>query len=409
MNARPLISHLVVALVAFGLAYVVFSRAGEHRSLERPSDPVVAFTDALKVAEPHARAQALLDFFAVADPAWAERLRAEVAQEDGSKIELDELSETLFASWWARTDPDAAFEQRVDPAWTNRHPWLREVMRAWVERDQVRAAEATGKLPPNPDRGRVEALRVLVEHWWDKPVSTDVAPLLNLIAALPVTARAAAIQRLIETSIQKRGIDATEAFVEAIPQQEAFDLTVQQEMLARYGQALVDHDLARAKSFALKHGQGRDGSGILRHLAFSWGAKDGPAAMDWAMNLPDTPERPGVVMRVWLSYRNAKSDEAGEWLISQEPSLVLEGVFQRFLTGTASVDASAALEIASRTKDPALRERLLAAVGVGWMKADRAAAEKWLDTVELAPELEERVRSAPVVVAPPMQAQPSGG
>ena len=130
--------------------------------------------------------------------------------------------------------------------------------------------------------------------------------------------------------------------------------------------------------------------------------------MAWAMTLPDTPERPGVVMRVWLSFRNAHAEEASSWLLSQEPSPVLESVFQRFLTGTASVDASGALEIASRTKDPALRERLLTAVGVGWMKTDPAAAGKWLDTVELAPELEAQVRqSAPV--GPPTPQPHSGG
>ena len=78
------------------------------------------------------------------------------------------------------------------------------------------------------------------------------------------------------------------------------------------------------------------------------------------------------------------------------------------LTGTASVDASAALEIAERTKDPALRERLLAAVGVGWMKTDPAAAGKWLDTVELAPELEAQVRQS-VPAGPPTPQPHSGG
>jgi hypothetical protein len=115
------------------------------------------------------------------------------------------------------------------------------------------------------------------------------------------------------------------------------------------------------------------------------------------MTLPDSPERAGIVMRVWLSFRSAHPEEASAWLLAQEPSGALEGVYQRYLTGTASIDPKQALELAERAKEPGLRERMLAAVGVGWMKTDPEAARKWLDTVELAPELEERVRqSVPV-------------
>ena len=112
------------------------------------------------------------------------------------------------------------------------------------------------------------------------------------------------------------------------------------------------------------------------------------------MGLPDGPERPGVVMRVWLSFRAAHAEEAAEWLLAQEPTGVLEAVYQRYLTGTASLDPKEALAIAEKAEDPALRERMLTAVGMGWMKTDREGALAWLDTVELAPELEERVRQA---------------
>lgn len=397
MNSRLLASHLGVALLAFGLGYLVFSgfSSGDGASGpgDRPSDPVAAFAEALAIEEPHARTRALLDFFAVADPAWAERLRAEV-NNPGSPILLDEIAETLFASWWARTDPKAAFENVANPGWPNRHPWIRYVMRAWVVADPVRAAEAVASLPPNPDRGQLEAMREVVEHWWDAPTSVDPAPLIAMIHKLPVVSRAASIQRLIEASIAHRGIDATEQWIEALPKEEAFGVSVQQEMLARFGQSLIDHDMGRAVRWAQEHGAGREGSGILRHMAFTWGAKNGPAAMEWGMTLPDARERGGVLMRAWLSFRNAEPEKAAEWLEAREPDEILEAIFQRYLSGTAGLDANKALEIANRTKDPKIRERLLAAVGRGWMKTDPDAARKWLDTVELAPELEKQVRES---------------
>ena len=315
MNSRLVMSHLAVALLGLGLGYGIFASGGGvgFRTLARPEDPVAALAAAIKIEDAQARTQALLDFFSTADPSWAARLRAEVNQPE-SDLVLDEIGETLFASWWAKSDPQAAFENLVDPAWANRHPWLREVMKAWVASDPVRAAEAAGRLPPNPDRGRIEATRILVEHWWDKPVSTDPAPLLALIHTLEVKPRAAAIAQLIETSIKLRGLDTTEQFVESLPKDGDFGVDVQQEMLARFGQALLDRDVDRAIRWAERNGQGRNGSGILRHLAFSWGVKDGPAAMNWAINLPETSERPGIILRVWLSFRQAHPDESRDCL-----------------------------------------------------------------------------------------------
>ena len=409
MNARLLSSHLAVAILAFGLGYAVFSygegKASSAGKLQRLDDPVAALTDALRIEDAPARTQALLDFFAAADPAWAERLRAEVNQ-PGSELILDEIGETLFAQWWAKSDPEAAFKNIVDPAWANRHPWIREVMRAWVASDPSRAAEATASLPPNPDRGQVEATRILVQHWWDKQANSDPGPLLVLIHKLEVVPRASAIHILIQNSIKKRGIDVTEKFVESLPQADALGVDVPQEMLGRYGQALLDVDVERAKRWAEKHGQGRDGAGILRHLAFSWGVKDGAAAMDWATGLPDSPQRAGIILRVWLSYRQAHPDESRDWLLAHEPTEVLEHIYSRYLTGTAGDDVEKALELAGRAKDLAVRDRLLAAVGTGWIQKDPEAAKKWLDSVELAPELKERVLRA-MPLAPAVQSIPA--
>jgi len=392
MNARPILLALAAALLGLGLGYVLFSpRAGGGLG-PAPADPIAAFHDALATPEPHARTRALLDFFATVDASWAPRLRSEVNQ-PGSKVQLDEIGEILFASWWARSDPAAAFANLVDPAWANRHPWVRYVTRAWAAADPAKAAEAVAGLPPHPDRGRMEAMRELVEHWWDGSQSNDVAPLLALIQEMPVTARAGAIERLLETSIDRVGLDETARFVESLPRPEAFGTSAEYELLARYGQILVERDVERARRFAEKHGRDDDGVGILRHMAFSWGVKDGPAAMEWAMGLDQLPERPSLIMRVWISFANAEPEKAAAWIEAREPDEVLEPVFRRYLSGIGGIDTQKALAIADRAKDAGRRERLLGAVGRGWIKADREAALEWLDSVELSPEIEQEVRA----------------
>lgn len=393
MNARAIATHLGVAVLAFALGYAVFSnRAGSTPEIRHSDDPVAEFAEIVQIEDAHARARGLVDFFASADPAWAERLRDAVDPAE-SKIVLDEIGEILFASWWARSNPEAAFERRIDPAWRNRNPWLREVMIAWSATDPTQAAKAANTLPPNPDRGVVEAVRILVDHWWDKPESADPTPLLDLIRKLEVVPRAGAIQRLIELSMKHRGVEATEAFVESLPEEEDIGVSVQSEVLARFGQSLLEYDKDHAIRWANKHGRGRKGSGVLRHLAFSWGQKDGPEAMQWAMNLEDETQRPAIVYRVWLSFRQEKPEEAAQWLLAQGPIPALEGVYARYLTGLGlEKKQTEAFEIAERAEDAALRDRLRAAVATGWAQSDPEATTKWLETAKLAPELEERIR-----------------
>lgn len=400
MKTGLIVSHLGIALAAFAVGRFAFAPASSRDSVALPDEPLAAFAEAVQIPDSHTRAQALLDFFARTDPSWADDLRAMLDEPD-SKLRLDEISEALFASWWAKSDPAAAFEHRVEPGWSDRHPWVREVMLRWVASDAASAALAADTLPPNVERGKLEATRVLVDHWWDNPVANDPTPLLALLEHLEVMPRAGAVQAVIQGLIAQRGVDGAEKFVESVAQQDTADVSLPEELLARFGQALVEIDVEHAKRWAAKHGEGRDGAGVLRHLAFSWGRKDGPAAMNWALNLPDTPQRPHVILRVWLSYRDAEPDRAAEWLMAQEPTGALEPIFRRYLVGTATLDAQKAISIVETAKDPAVRESLLAAVGIGWMKTDPEAAEKWLASVDLPAPMKEQVRKARALAGPP--------
>ena len=392
MNSRLVFSHLAAGALGLGLGLVVMrGLPGGGASLAPIGDPVAALGEAVAIEEPRARIRALLDFFDAADPAGAKRLRESVNEAD-SPIFLDETGEMLFAAWWAEQDPEAAFQNLIDPAWSNRHPWLREVMRAWVKRSPADAAAAAAALPPNPNLGSVEAARVLVDHWWDDPKNEDAAPILALINTLDTRTRGAAIYRLLEHAIEMRGVEATERIVEAVPESEDLTFDLRQEMFGRYVQNLVDKDIDAAVRFASKHARSREGLGVMRHLAFSWGGKDGPAAMRWAMDLPDTAARNRILVRAWLSYRKAQPELAAQWLAEQDANDVLMPIFQRYLLGTGGIDPKKALALAERATTPENRQILLAAVGTGWMKADPQAATEWLETAGLPPELEAQVR-----------------
>ena len=74
----------------------------------------------------------------------------------------------------AKADPEAAFRNRVDPAWTNRHPWVRTVAEEWVQRDPVAVAKAIDSLPQNPTQGRIEGARVVLDGWFERDETAAV-------------------------------------------------------------------------------------------------------------------------------------------------------------------------------------------------------------------------------------------
>ena len=144
-----------------------------------------------------------------------------------------------------------------------------------------------------------------------------------------------------------------------------------------------------------KHGEGRKGLGVLRHLAYYWGRKDPPAAMQWALALPDTRNRPEVIKRVWLSWSISDREGAVEWLQSQEPNALNHVIYGRYLRKFAKQDPDQALELASRASDPEIRDKMLIHVGQGWLNSDAEAAQAWLAGAGLSPELERQIRRRP--------------
>ncbi|MHA7838597.1 MAG: hypothetical protein ACX98W_14170 [bacterium] len=397
MHARSILTHLVTALLAFGLGWLVFGAPDtpvDREASSLPESPAMALAAILELDDPSDRAVRLVRFFEQTDPSAAIVLR-DVLIDQQEKGLVDEMAELLFASWWARSDPEAAFANIVDPGWANRHPWVRAVFREWVHQDPTAAAAAVESLPAEAARGRLEAARVVIDEWFELEDVPDPSRLLGLIEQLEIRRRAFAIQRVLNALVEQRGVDATQSFVEAVPESgSTFDYDLRQELMARMAVVLLDHDVERAVRWAEEHGHDRQGAGIRKHLAYYWGLKDGPAAMEWATGLPDTPDRSAVVARAWLSFGRVQPEKASDWLVERGPDGALQDVYARYLRNLAKNEPARALELAEQTADDEVREKMLMAVGQGWMRADREAAEAWLATAGLPPEIEKRIRRA---------------
>jgi hypothetical protein len=387
MNGRRMASYLAIAVLAFALGWSGGSGSrvdapqaarGEESGATSPEEAGRLLSEILEVEDVRARTKRLTEFFAATDPGFAPELRPLLVDPESERIR-DETVEALFAHWWAGHDPAAAYREAVNPAWSERHPWMREVMRTWTRRDPSAAAAAVLDLPPGATNGRLEAARAVVDTWVSIEDMPDPTPLLQVIKHLEPIARGSALQHVISSMAEHRGIEETLDFVRSVEADgnRGLDRDVALEVPARAGIVLLEYDPGLAVAWAEEHKDGPAAVGIHKHLAYYWGLRDGQAAMEWAMALP--PElRPMAVKRAWVSFGRKQKEVAREWLHARAPDVVLSGIYTQHLQILAEKEPQTALALAERSVDPATREQMLAAVLRGWMKSDPKAASAWL-------------------------------
>jgi hypothetical protein len=383
-----------VTVAAAGLSFLggywVAELKDANRGFRQP-DRAAALREILEIEPSREKVVVLARFLGDTKAEEAESLRGVLIEDP---LRLDELTEILFAEWWASADPAAAFEQRIDPPWENRHPWLRTVLSIWTRNDPRAAAAAVEQLPE--DR-RAAAVRTLLDNW-TQFAGDEPTPLFQLIRTLDVRPRGRALERFLDAMIEQNGVEAAEAFAEAQPD-DSMELGggMKNEVMGRMGVALANRDLELARQWAARHGEGkgRKGYGILLHLAFHWGARDGPAAMEWAMQLEPSDFKHGTIGRAFLSFQRVQREEAAAWLEARQPTPDLRQVFIPYLDHlVAREKPERAIEIAWTAEDVATRDSLLKSVGKSWLRRDPEAAERWIQESDLPPGVADAILEA---------------
>lgn len=398
MNAKSAVSHLAAALAAFALGFFL-ANAGllDFDSSGRPAaqadaDPATALQAILGVDDPVDRAAQLAAFFARTDPSTAPGLHEILLQRE-SGLYIDEMSELLFASWWAKSNPEAAFQNPINPPWADRHPWMRTVLGEWARKDPQAAAVAVQQMPAGPLKGRIGGARAVVDAWLTLDVMPEPSALIGVIAQLEPLTRSGAISHLLGSMIEDRGIDSTLDFARSVPPDDALSENFQQEFLARTAVVLIDHDIDRAIAWADEYAGTPNAAGIYKHLAYYWALRDGQPALEWALSLPDQPAKSTIVTRAWISFSRKHREQATVWVSSHAPHPMMQGAYNDYIKTLAETDAVSALALANRSPNAELRNAMLAAAAEGWMKQDPEAASAWLASAGLPQELADKIRA----------------
>jgi len=397
MTPRSVLAIVVALLVGIALGGALSptssSRGDADPAVQAADDPTAALESIISMESPRERARALVDLLDRTHPSSGllvhEKL-AELRTEPG----MDEIVEILVAEWWADAAPQIAFVHPVDPLWPDRHPWARTVVEEWAEKDPVAAAIAVQNMPEGPNKGRKSAARAVLDSWLTLETMPDPKTLLGVVAQLEPMARSGALHHVAKTLIEHRGIDEALDVIRDMPDERTPGGSVQQELLARTGVALLDFDSDRAVAWAAEHAGAPAGPGIHKHIAYYWGVNEGRPALEWALDLPGSPSKAMIVKRAWISYSRKHRDDAADWLRSRQPHPEMKDAYRDFIRSLAETEAENALELAERAEDPDYRDDLLAAAAEGWMTVDPEAAQAWLAGSGLPPELTQRVRAA---------------
>jgi hypothetical protein len=292
----------------------------------------------------------------------------------------------IFMLAWSRFDPEGALAQAL--AWPP--PWNRNAagaaMYAWAFREPeaaVAALEAT-------DAGELHDLMEgrLVAGWAH---SGRVREMDAYLTSLPRGPRRFKYIGMLAWELSKRGPGAVQGWAEDAPA--AFP-DYKAAVFLKATTTLAAADPAGTARWLEPHLARSYADGIMRVLTRSWATHDPRAAMQWLASRPAGVRRDTGVSNSFRVWYDRAPDEAMAWLASATPSLVYDAALSALIGQTLVDSARDAMEWALRIADDALREQILTNVGRRWLRGNRPAAEAWLSSGTLPPDLVDSIRLA---------------
>lgn len=370
-----LLLAIATGLVAAAFGYRVGVQNGLDLKLRQPiAESGSRLERTFTIPDADERAMRLVELFAELGP--ADLPAVEVGFERAMPF-VDPVAIVLFAEWWTRFDPQAAFE--ASTRWPLNDPNLGflTVMRAWARRDPVGARLAFESIEHPPRREA--ALLALAQGWSEFGDDQGLTSYLERVQR--GRGRQKAIDVLASTMVARRGIDATLEFAEGLPDDGAnrFKLHVYR----RVATAVTRVDPARGAAWAAEQADGPFGDTILRLVGTTWVRQDPDAAITWLRSLPKDEPRARAIReayRQWLTHDRAA---ALAWLPRTGASPELDPAVELYAVAIGFEDPLVGFDWAARIEDPDLRERATVNVGRVWMELDPKAAGAWLDAANL--------------------------
>ena len=274
--------------------------------------------------------------------------------------------------------------------WGGDDAWSRVVIRQWVRRDPQAALARALEVPSTPETVQFETYRALVQGWFDRS-DTDPDDLLPIFdRLLLIRPRGELIRIWVSLMLRTRGLDYSIAYAEAMPEHEN-TLGVKQQLMGRLASMLVNENFDEALAFANRNVDTKAGNKLGWYFVSAWAPIDGPAAMAWALDVPESRISFKIVERAFVKFQAADRQAAHAWMAKQPFSEELEPAYAIYVSSVAQEDHQRALALAGKFVSPRHRYRAYQAIGRSWIDDDREAAEAWVRSLDLPDELVKRI------------------
>ncbi len=253
------------------------------------------------------RATRVARFLRDAEPDDLEDLRYafETAALDAGDIEY-----ALFGHWWARFDPEAAYEFADSQIRMEQPRVVSEILRTWARIDpqglvESRVIERSGLLMPGFGPGLYDPA---VVGWFQsgEPGLSDF-----ILAIQDSEARAIALKAWVRMRVLRDGDVTTLEWTQSAP----YHASIKRQLLAGALSIIAHQNPKLAIQWLDKaEADGIDVGTFMARVANAWAHHEPRAALDWVLSFSDGPERFRAIRRVAQKWTRRDPQGMLEWV-----------------------------------------------------------------------------------------------
>ena len=294
--------------------------------------------------------------------AWAQTLPVEAER-------IDATNQVIVS--WARKNPPAAAQ------FANQHlefsdAVFGEIANAWAQHD---FSAATNWIATLPDDDKKNVTRLAVMETWSQHDPQGMANYALGLAAGDTQTRyltAACDQLAI------RDLPGTVGLLQTLS-----DAGLRQMILEQAAGSCDLPHLNPAAKFIAGMPAGDDQQAAIKGLLSSWLPVDPAAAVNWLHSFPETNAQPKQVQSAIETWAQSEPAAVAKWLANLPAGTTSTEMVDAFLAGAVVKHPEFVGQWIQSVADETQRQRYEVQTAQQWMKADPAAAIKWLDSLDL--------------------------
>jgi hypothetical protein len=359
-----------------------------------------AVEEALLAPQAFPRARRLIRLFEGLSP---ENVEGAARAVTSRAARWDPVDLQLFLTAWVHLDPLAAvLEVQSWPVQSRREIGMNTLIREWAASGRKLEAVNFVQTLQDPQLYNL-AVGPLVRGW---ALSGDVDGALDVARRLwDAEERRDVVDGFVRGVLHVSGPAETLEIAKQVAPRTGGDF---EKRIARVTLNLVAREdpaaAARTYSEFVAEGPAEWLDGMLEVIAALWRNRDPQAALEWLMSLSEIsgPEHSKALTKTIGTWANRDFAAAWSWLerergalegsgeLAPTDSALVAGLVRR-MARTRPVEAA---RWALRLRPESDREKMLTRVAHFWSRQDHAAASRWIDGLELSPDVRSRILQA---------------